>query len=338
MSSPDPSAETRTIVCPHLDIEQPPRTNLVWSAGLALGWRKLIERAGGPIELAGVDPEEPAAKLVRALNRSAADAGTLSLDLGGVCEGSVETASGRISVAGSLSLHPQFAVPFHRSTWPKTWHRRRFHNFGLWYDAQETIERWEQRGAQVIVHFPRWRADELDDLSEEENDAAYNQLVVELRPEGCTTSIIISAVAQGATLRDTLAHALSYLQDDDGAHPMARFTRQEGLIVPVIDLRCAMVAPDLRDCVIENAPLRGERLGDLRQTIRFTLDEGGPGLLSSPTNPYGPALTAPRRWYDWLLFFHLAVIDRRTRMPIFTALIENTDVFVEAPAPPLPTF
>ncbi|WP_437797970.1 hypothetical protein [Sorangium sp. So ce693] len=135
VSSPAPVSTPGTIVCPQLDVPHQPGMNLVWSASLELAWKRLMKQAGGPIELAGVAPDDPAARLVRILKESPIEEGMLPSDAtvawaGRANErGSVELrreiervfgpearradvpGDGRIAVVGGLDLHPRFAVP-----------------------------------------------------------------------------------------------------------------------------------------------------------------------------------------------------------------------------------
>ncbi|WP_437963612.1 hypothetical protein WMF04_28240 [Sorangium sp. So ce260] len=328
-------------VCPHLDVEHRAGQNLVWSAALELGWRQLVEQAGGPIALAGVAPDAPAARLVRALNEGAAvdrapppgsvvawagrgdepARSALARESEAVfgADGGAALFQGladgeRLAVAGGFAMAPRFAVPFPRRRRPMSFRAQRFACFGLWYDEDEPVERWEERAAQVVIHFPRIAEDRMAELSDEEHDAAYNVLVAELRLADSRYSLLVSTAGRAATLRGTIARTLSYLRDDDDA-PNARLTRTECLCLPAVDLRCEASLGELLDQRIANEALRGrDRLGDVRHAIRFRLDGGSPDAISTMRNPFGSALMLPIRWYDSTLCALLSIMGDPTQV------------------------
>ncbi|WP_437590025.1 hypothetical protein [Sorangium sp. So ce1000] len=356
-SSPAPVSTPGTIVCPHLDVPHQPGMNLVWSASLELAWKRLMKQAGGPIELAGVAPDDPAARLVKILNESPIEEGMLPpeatvawagrADERGTRElrGEVERVFGpeearrigmpdaeRVSVLGGIDLHPRFAVPFARRDRAISCDDKYALGFGLWRDDEEPFAVWEKRAAQVVVHFPRYTDEQLADLSDEEEDAAWNQLVIELRPLNSAFSLVVAATGRRETLRGTVEQCLSRLQDDDHA-PNGRFTEKEGVCLPIVDIHCDAVFRELSSRRIANAGLRGCHLGELRQWIDFRLDEGGSSAVSSMRNPYGGALMSPRRWYYSASLNFVAVINRKMRMPFWASWFGNASAFVEGTEP-----
>ncbi|KYF71324.1 hypothetical protein [Sorangium cellulosum] len=357
VSSSTPVVTPGTIVCPHLDVPHQPGMNLVWSAALELAWKRLMKQAGGPIELAGVAPDDPAARLVRILNESPIEEGMLPREAtvawagradergAGELRREIERVFGpaearrvdvpdvsRITVVGGLDLHPQFTVPFARRTRTLAYRDKYAQAFGMWFDKDEPSDVWQRRSAQVVVHFPRYADDELAQLSDEERDAAYDDLVVEFRPADAAISLLVANVSWVSTLRDTVAGVLSHLQDVDGA-PNARFTKKEGICLPVIRIACEAIFDQLSHRPIANCALRGRYLGELQQRVIFQFDEGGASAPSMMRNPYGGALMSPRRWYHDAPFNLLVVVERNARSPIFACWFGNSNAFVEGPEP-----
>lgn len=239
---------------------------------------------------------------------------------------------GRIAVVGGMNLHPRFAVPFARERESISCRDKYAQSFGIWFDEDEPREIWEQRAAQVVVHFPRYNDEELATLSDEEDDAAWNQLVIELLPVDALFSVVVAATGRRATLRDTVENALSRLQDDDGA-PNARFTHEEGICLPAIDLHCEAKFGNLQGLPIVNAAVDEERLGEVWQRVHFRLDEGGSSNPSTMRNPFGGALMSPRRWYFNPSFNLVLVIGRRTRIPLLSCWFSNSEAFVAGSEP-----
>lgn len=356
--SPEPISTAGTIVCPHLDVPHQPGMNLVWSASLELAWKRLMKQAGGPIELAGVAPDDPAARLVKILNESPVDEGMLPPDATAAWAGRADERGarelrreservfgpaarpvdvpedGRIAVVGGLNLHPRFAVPFARGSRSIVCDDDKFaRSFGFWFDDDEPRELWERRAKQVVVHFPRYSDDELGDLSDEEEEAAWNDFVIELRlGQNADVSVVVASAGRRSTLRGTVEHALSFLRNDDHA-PNARFTQKEGICMPVVDLHCEARFDELVGLPVTNAGLRSEQLGSLRERIHFRFDEGGPSTVSTLRNPYGGALTTSRRLYTCKSHFLVLTIVRPVREPIFAAWFANFNAFVEGPEP-----
>src|SRR5262245_13994529 len=69
-----------TVIAESLNVRHGSRRNLVWSAGMALAWRELVELARGPIVLADESREDPGGAIVRALNTSGVDATVIDTD------------------------------------------------------------------------------------------------------------------------------------------------------------------------------------------------------------------------------------------------------------------
>ncbi|KYF61592.1 hypothetical protein BE11_12360 [Sorangium cellulosum] len=357
VSSPTPVVTPGTIVCPHLDVPHQPGMNLVWSASLELAWKRLMKQAGGPIELAGVAPDDPAARLVRILNESLIEEGMLLREATVAWAGRADErgagelrreiervfgpeearrmdlpTDGRIAVVGGFRLRPRFAVPFARRDQAISYHDKYTQGFGLWRDDDEPLQTWQKRSEQVVVHFPRYTDEQLADLSDEEEDAAWNQFVIELRPDNSLFSVLVASIGRRTTLRGTLEHCLLRLQDDDQAQN-SRFTEVEGVCLPLIDIHCDEIFGELSSGLIANASLQSYQLGELRQRIHFHLDEGGTSTVSSMRNPYGGALMSSRRWYYSSSINFVAVVERAMRLPVLACWIENTSAFVAGHEP-----
>ncbi|WP_044965461.1 hypothetical protein [Sorangium cellulosum] len=347
-----PHAHVR--VCPHLDVEHRPGVSLVWTGVSAIAWQRLASLAGAPLEIAPAGTGEPAAPLAQAMRESLIDESTLdpaywAAWAGPLAESSAEALqrescrlfgvdwplgapSGadpdRIALWSGFAMHPRFDPPLARAPFPRSHHGVQVPCFGVWSSRDEPESVWQSRATQALVHFPRTTDAELVGLSDEEIDAAYNQFVVELRAAEPEVRIIVATLPAGSTLARTINRALSLLQEDD-AHPRARFSADEGLFMPVIDIACAARSSELADRVLESPSLGRARLGPLDQVIRFRLDDGG-AKAPSPSRSFG--LMSPPRRFSCAMPFLVLVLAPRSKLPVFAAWVENAEVLAKAPA------
>jgi hypothetical protein len=347
------SSEPAVVVCPHLDVEHRRGVNFVWAASLELGWKRLMQLAGGPIELEGLEEAEPAAKLVRALNQSPIAEGMLREDAcvawaGAATEHAVDglrrdlrrlfgegrsadlpgsLSANRISVLGGLSMHPRFATPL--AQYPETGRFLGHHGrpFGLWWSESDPAELWSARSSQVVIHFPRYTDEEAEGLSPEEDDARCNECVIEILPADPEVSIIHAMLSRGATLRDTIDRALTRITTDD-AHPNARFTTEERLWIPAIQLVCDATFSELAGRRIRSSSLKDAILGELGLSIHFRL-EGDETI--PPTSPPTFGLMRPIRSYDYDMPSLLMVVTRRARVPLFALWVDKPRWQSDAP-------
>jgi hypothetical protein len=334
-SAPRSDRPPSTVVCSHLDTDHQPGVNLVWAAAIDVAWKRLVQLADGPIRIAGAHSGDPVLRIMEELNASPIEAGALDpawfvAEAGPVTGGAHarDVDPDGIVLRSDFAMTPRFVPPLARSPWPSFYRGQKLQCFGVWWSPGEPEARWRERNAQAIVHFSRYTDEELAELSEAEVDAAYNQFVVELRTADPRLSVVVAAIPPDRTFRRTLDGALSHLQDHD-AHPRARFTAEEGLSLPVIDVACASASLELAGRSIDNPPLRGRRFGPIEQAIRFHLDEGG---AAAPLPSHSLGLMSPRRRFGCVVSFLVAVVHRQRRLPIFALWVENTDVLVKASA------
>jgi hypothetical protein len=351
---PQGSSEPLVVVCPHLDVEHQRGVNFVWAASLELAWKRLMQLAGGPIEIEGLHEDEPAAKLVRALNQSPIDenldADSLFSWAGPATEEAVASlrkdlasllghefpaqlprshGADRISVWGGFSMAPRFNIPLARYPKSRTFLGHHGYSFGVWWNENDPAELWLARRSQLIVHFPRYTDEEADELSLEEVDAMNNYCVIELRPADSSVSIIYATLPRGVTLRNTIESALSMMTTDD-THPNAHFTTEEKLRIPAIKLACEATFSELSGQRITNLSLRDKVLGELGLSIRFHF-EGGEG--SSPTDPPSFGLMSPIRSYSFDTPSLLMVVTRQAHNPLFVLWADKPGPQIDLPPP-----
>ncbi|WP_438002998.1 hypothetical protein WME89_29205 [Sorangium sp. So ce321] len=355
----DDAPDARVRVCPHLDVEHRPGVSLVWAGVSAIAWQRLVQLAGAPLEIApagageAAGTGEAAAPLAQALGASPIDETTLDPAYWAAWAGPLAASSAgelqqesrrlfgvdwplgapagagpdRIALRSGFAMHPRFDPPLARAPFPRSHHGTQVPCFGVWCSPGEPEPVWHTRATQALIHFPRYTDDELDELSDEGIDAAYNQFVIELRAADPGVRVIVATLPAGSTLGRTIDRALSLLREDD-AHPRARFSADEGLFMPVIDIACAARSSELADRLIESPSLGRARLGPLEQVIRFRLDDGG-ALAPSPSRSFG--LMSPPRRFSCALPFLVLVLARRSKLPVFAAWVENVDVLAKAP-------
>ncbi|XXX72043.1 hypothetical protein WMF30_30795 [Sorangium sp. So ce134] len=347
--------DARVRVCSHPDVEHRPGVSLVWAGVSAIAWQRLVHVAGAPLELAPERAGDAAALLAQAIGASAIDETSLDPAYWAAWAGPLAASSAdalqqesrrlfgvdwplgapagagpdRIVLRSGFAMHPRFEPPLTRAPFPRSHHGAQVPCFGVWWSPDEPESVWQSRAVQALVHFPRYTDAELVDLSDEEIDAAYNQFVVELRAADPAVRVIVATLPSGATLARTIDRALSLLQEDD-AHPRARFSADEGLFMPVIDVACAARSSELEGRVIESPSLGRVRLGPLEQVIRFRLDDGG-AAGPSPSRSFG--LMSPPRRFSCAMPFLVLVLARRSKVPVFAVWVENAEVLAKAPEP-----
>ncbi|XXT25086.1 hypothetical protein WME94_26485 [Sorangium sp. So ce429] len=360
----------RTVVAAHLGAEHREGTNLVWSAGLDLAWRELTRLAGGgPITLPGAGEDDPAAALVSALNDSAVnDGGAGALDEGAyVARAGMHTPElvaelveelrrkfGGDAAPGLLAEPPSpggflayaclskqlvFDPPLVRGTWPLSFRgdspRSSYvHSFGLWETQDEPPELWGPRVRSIVIHYPRWTDTEVDAMSEEEIDRMYNEqtFVVEVLPADRGDRLIVARVEPGATLQETVQRAMARLDDRAEEHPRARLDPREKFQVPCIDLDVRQLYPELQGKLFAGAQLATGMLGEVLQTVRFRLDEGGVTLRAEAR---GRGLCAPPRDMICERSFLVLLIRSGSPVPFFALWVANDELLVPSPEPEL---
>ncbi|HTN84786.1 MAG TPA: hypothetical protein VL242_13895 [Sorangium sp.] len=360
----------RTIVAAHLGAEHRDGMNLVWSAGLDLAWRELTRLAGGgPITLPGAGEDDPAAALVGALNDGAVNAGRAgTLDEGAyVARAGIHTpelvaelveelrrkfggdaaprllaeppSPGGFLAYACLAKQLVFDPPLVRGTWPLSFRgdsrqSSYVHSFGLWETWDEPPELWDPRLRSIVVHYPRWTDAEVDAMSEEEIDRMYNErtFVVEVLPADRGDRLIVACVEPGATLRETVQRAMGRLDDRAEEHPRARLDPREKIQVPCIDLDVRQLYPELQGKLFAGAQLAAGMLGEVLQSVRFRLDEGGVTLRAEAR---GHGLCAPPRELVCERSFLVLLLRRGSPVPFFALWVANDELLVPAPEPEL---
>ncbi|MGK3994285.1 hypothetical protein [Sorangium sp. So ce1024] len=356
----------RTIVAAHLGAEHREGMNLVWSAGLDLAWRELARLADGPITLPGAGEHDPALAVVRALNDSPVGPGTvdegayvaragmhtpelvrslveeLRRKFGSDAEPRLlaEPASPGLFLAyACLSKHLVFDPPLVRGAWPLLFRGDSpqgsyVHSFGLWETQDEPPELWKPRVRSVVIHYPRWTDAEVGAMTDEELDRMYNDraFVVEVLPADRRDRVIVASVEPGTTLHETVQRVMAQLDDRAEEHPRARLDPGERFQVPCVDLDVRQVYPELQGKLFAGAQLPRGVLGEVIQTVRFRLDEGGVTLRAEAR---GRGLCAPPREMVCERSFLVLLLRRGSLVPFFALWIANDELLVPSPEPEL---
>jgi len=351
LESSTDGAGQRTAIAVDLETAYGTRRNLAWSAAMALAWKELVRLAGGPIALAG--PDDTGAAIARALNASAVDrnvvdeascvarAGLQTADFLQELRGEITQKLGDASpryvpdepapdlfiAYALLQKRLAFEVPLLRASWPFYFQGTFVQSFGLWHrDPAE----WAARAGQVRVHHPCYTEADVERMTDAEQDAMYDEFMVELITKQASDRLIVASLRRGDTLGATVERAMSFLDRHAADHPHAQLGKLEKLEIPILDLDLARRYGELYGRAVENRQLAGQRIGEVVERVRFRLDEGG-ALLDAEA--MGRGLGLPPRELVFNGPFFVMVLRRGARLPMFALWVDNPEVMVQVEEP-----
>jgi hypothetical protein len=180
------------------------------------------------------------------------------------------------------------------------------------------------------VHHPCYTEADIERMSDAEYDAMYEESVVELLTQQPDDRLFVALLAPGRTLGDTVERALSFVDRHAVDHPHARLDTREKLEVPIVDVDAGRRNDELFGRRVGNASLHAQQFGEVREHIRFRLDEGGATL---ETRAIGRGLSLPPRELVFTMPFLVMVLRRGAAAPMFALWVENGDVLVPTRRP-----
>jgi hypothetical protein len=356
----DPAPTAPPCIVPSLDVAHAAGRDLVWCASMDLAWKELCELVGGPVALRGVAEGDPAAEIVRALDRS--EVSTAFLDspsyvaLAGMhTQAWVDRASelmrarfgagaparlfdrdpkpDRFVAYAFLSKALRFPVPLMRQHGRLLFCRKPVESFGLWDSDLARPELRAPRVEEILVHHHRFLRDEDFD-HEPGDDDPTEEFVVEILAEDRGDRLIVARGIQGKTLGDTARWAMGKLREDVEADPRSRLSAGERFEVPCVDFDLVRRYHELYDKAIGNPGFEAQSFGAVEERIRFRLDEGG-ALLVSEARMGG--LCLPPRSMDCDGPFLILILRRGAPLPALAIWIETTSLLVRADRPDRPS-
>ncbi|XXY50631.1 hypothetical protein WME91_05745 [Sorangium sp. So ce269] len=348
-------AAERAPIVPTLEVAHEPGRDLVWCATLDLAWRELSALLGGPVALRDTAPDEPAAAIVRALNRSpvtgaAVDPGACLALAGTHTEEWVRRVERHLRerfgvrldtrlLAGAprpglfvayayLAKALTFPTPLMREHGRLAFRCQPVESFGLWESVTTPAELHAARTAEVLVHHHRFLPTDLfvEEFGREPgDDEPTEEFVVELMTEDRGDRLVVARCVPGPTLAATVAWATQKLRDDVEADPGAFLAARERFEVPCIDFDMTRRYDELYGRAIANLGFEDQAFGEIVERVRFRLDEGG-ALLTSEARLGG--LSLPPRAMSCDGPFLVMILRRGALTPTLALWIETADLLI----------
>ena len=333
---------------PSLDALHERGRDLVWCAALPLAWEALRTLVGGKVTLRDARQPAGAAALVAALEAQPAVTGevkpTAFVAAAGVADSSWEQhiaerlreqfgpdtdarlpeQSKALTAYAYLTDAWVFRVPLCRTYGWFHVDGATFDSFGLW-DSMPPSPLFDARAEQVLVHHYRLIRDGNYVEAPEDDDDPIEEWVVELLPEDSSDRVFVSRCRPGATLADTATWVWSHTQRDPGNLQNSRLTRADRFEAPCLDVDLVGDLPALHGAVLEQGAAGTNIVGNVRQRLRFRLDEGAPGARAEARLA---GLYLPPRNLTCDGPFLLLVQRRAARVPTLAAWIETPALLV----------
>ncbi len=322
----------QTIVTPHLELEIPADTNVLWCSSFQLAWNELCDLAGGTVEM-----ESPPA-MVAVLNKKTTTKADLDEEsyvaLAGLAsEGIYDRIRAELAAKfpsqndflDALDSVPEMAwvavafmfkeMPFdpefNRHYKNLDFGGRRVDSFGIATGDDATM------ADQVLVLDYRNNSD----------------LIIELKTQAENDRLILAMIPPEKTLGETIRAVEERIANVEPGSLQA----MEDLLVPVLDFDILREYSELYD-----RPIHGERenVGGTPivvglQSIRFRLDERG-SLLKSWTTVAGGLLEESVRRFIFDKPFLILLRRRDAQHPFFALWVGNSELLVPAENPVKP--
>lgn len=342
-----------TPLVPTLDAAHERGRDLVWCAALPLAWEALRAVLGGAVRLRNAPQPAGAAALVATLEAQRPASGAVD-PAAFLASAGVDDAQWAERIERELHARfgadvdaPLLPAPAERGlltayaylskAWSlptplcRTYGWFRFagvacDSFGLW-DSDPPSPRFEARAAEIVVHHHRpIRDDEY--AHEPTNDDPTEEWVVELLPEDRSDRVLVARCIPGATLAATVAWVWGHAQRAPTDLERPALDRRERLEVPCLDFDLSSNLPEIRGALLEHAVEGADVLGEVRQRVRFRLDEGGARVTADARIG---GLSLPPRILVCDGPFLVLVQRRGAQLPTLAAWVATPALVVRAP-------